>query len=358
MNNIHYIICVTDKNKSYINKLKDFRLFGLKNIKELSVSVDLLTGPDETFFDSDITENWDSEISVKEIKTPYLNPSSKLGWYYLNEFKNLKSEWIVKIHEDSINDVFGIYKNLQDLFSPEKPNYVISEPSPYLEVYEKNILKNLNYNWDITYHEKEMFCLNQKAIDKINESSEVKKYLEERLKYEEQMQDINNIEESSLNKNRMKSKSDDIMGIIGRMTKIHPAHGYVFTHESRVCNFSLFGGPYCHVHLNSNVEKIYYKYKSDIIKSILTKEQEEISFKFESPQERIKEDLKLNKNGIITNSKKQKFGIGCIDENNLWIITSYAENIVLKADLKIEINKLKNKYEKGLFIILPKKQII
>lgn len=251
MFDINFVIPICDNTKHYFNRFIDLKKYCFVNIKDRKIKVQLLIGEGEDFYGHNLINGWDKNITVEVFKTPYLDVTQKIAYYYtqVKESDILSAKWHAKFDDDSINDVDKILYYLEDEFDWNDKIYLISEDRRELHKIDVEILHEMGYGkWmGRISHEWEGCVLSQPAMLAIKQNRESQNYLLKRS---------------------LKSGGfgDQPVGVALKFCKINAIIPDFLCFEPKISHFSLFGGHNAHIHLNLRKYdiRLYNIYKSII----------------------------------------------------------------------------------------------
>lgn len=234
---INFVLPISASKDIYLQRINDFKKFGLMNIKNHKVLVTLLVGTEKI---NDLMLNWPENVDV-EVEECQFNDVVQKVYYYFSNLKKAKAKWTAKIDDDSLNDVAGLINNLNKNFSG-KEAYIccfLNKIDYHLEN-EKRILKELNLEEWITFpnitlwHEWEASFLEDIVLNKILSNEKSIYLLKERSKFP-------------------RGVTDACLAFAARIAGIHPIDSYFTTHLPLISQFSIFGGNFNHIHFISRI---------------------------------------------------------------------------------------------------------
>lgn len=259
-------VCVQDH---YLQRLIDFKKYGLCNIGNKKVLVKLLTGRE--ILPAEAKKGWSVEteiISSNNIigypHTTHLLP--KLYNYYPNMSDETVSNarWFCRIDDDSITDVSGLVDNLDLEYDHERDYYIVTICGDDAEEhhFDKDLAKEFGYERWFSYneyfpeHEIECCILSQSAMRKIVQNETAKSFLRRRGAIHDGFGDV-------------------ALAYAARMCKIYPHKAPFLFHEPHLQYFSLFGGKLNHIHwISHDINgKLFRFYKRAVENKLCNEEQ-------------------------------------------------------------------------------------
>ena len=223
-------------DRRYSQRLMDFKKLGVLNVNNRKVIVKLLVG-DETP-PKDALTGWPENVVVEVESGPYRHVASKIGHYYATrtEENAHSARWFAKVDDDSLNDIDGFVTNLDNEFDCEREYYIVTELRDDLESAETAVLKRQGYGrWlDIpkkrtVYHEWEANVISHAAMLRMVQNPASIAFLKERAAMQEGF-------------------GDHMLAVAAKIAKIYPSDAFFMTQHALPHHFSLFGGPFNHIH--------------------------------------------------------------------------------------------------------------
>lgn len=209
----------------------DFKKYGLMNIKDHTIRLVIAASKNN---DIDFLKiGWDDKIEVVVHETPYEHIAQRIYDYYASFAKPNTAKWYVRMDEDSITDIGGLYENLERAFDSEKDYHIGGDFNDDIQDIERKILENLGFGWwlrsGVLKHEHEMSVTSRSAMEKILNGEKSKEYFKIRRQFED-------------------GYGDHGLCLAARMNKIYHASAYFISKEPEIKNLSIFGGYLNHIH--------------------------------------------------------------------------------------------------------------
>ena len=228
------IACPADANvKHILDRFTDFKKWGFLNIGNTKIKLYLLASSDNN--ELLLISGWPEGVDVEVIITPYKHVAQRNYYYYHKIIKPDTANWYIRLDEDSMTDIGGLMKTLDKFFDPERDYHIAGTVHIESDETEMTVLKALGYSSWFTHesnyppHEHEISITSNAAIKRIFSNRATQKYFKLRLEF-------------------ASGPGDQGLCYCARMSKIHPYQSNFLTHEPNICQFSIFGGPYHHIH--------------------------------------------------------------------------------------------------------------
>lgn len=233
--------------KKYQSRFRDFKKYGLLNIKDKKIKVNIILSNSEEI--SDIKENWPTGVSV-HVQTEFNKNSyvQNIHNFFLNfNLEKINSRWIVKLDDDSITDVSGLVDNLDRFYNYEEPFYLAASCNRFENSggFGKEywcLPQHLDYLNKLKDYKNLIFLLNHEVECCIISSAGLKRILTNR---------------DSLDLIRERTKvpcgcTDITLAFAAAMAKLYPIDCPFLTHLPELQKFSFVtGGIKNHIHLIS-----------------------------------------------------------------------------------------------------------
>jgi len=335
-------ICADER---YLQRLWDFKRYGLTNIGNKKVLVKLAAGTEK--FPNDIFKNWpvDVEVITNNIQSNHIIP--KLYHYYANMTENdvARARWFCKLDDDSITDVAGLVDNLDWDYDYQRDYYIVTfyfgPPTMQEHLIDVKLAKEFGFekwfeNGDEGYpeHEVEACILSQTTMQRIVTNNTAKKFLLKRAHISDGFSDI-------------------ALGYAARMCKVCATKSRYICQNALLWNFSPMGGKMNHVHWlshDTNTE-LFNIWKKKVNNTLCEKTDNIIKKDFVLTRgNKLPITIRFCQNGTIWSSEHTPVKFWYIEGNFLSLVSANGE----------KNNKLFFKREKQEFIgkkmfIHPKK---
>ena len=220
-------------------RLIDFKKFGLYNTENLSIHISFLASKDCGNEIEFLKKGWSENIVVDVINCNYSHVAQRICNYYASEAKKDFAKWYVRMDEDSITDVGGLFTNLQKNFDYKREYHIGARFLNDAFATDQMILKKLGYGfWYIEnttglvsapLHEQEIGITSLAAMNMVLENRMCSKYFNLRKEFAE-------------------GYGDHPLALACRMCKIYPCEAGFITYENLLSRHSIFGGHLNHVH--------------------------------------------------------------------------------------------------------------
>ncbi len=235
MYDISFIMPVCDLTKHYFMRYMALKKYCFVNVGEHKLRIKLLVGPREDFYGQDITKGWPDFITPEIVETPYVDAAQKICYYHatMSPEEIMSARWHAKFDDDTANDISQLMYYLQEEFDYTENNYLVTELRTELHEIDVGILHEMGYgHWvhrERIQHEWEGCIVSQTAMLKIIQNEKAIEYLKRRMAIPGGF-------------------GDQPVGIALKFCKINaicPGFLCVWCCPGK---FSLFGGPFCHIH--------------------------------------------------------------------------------------------------------------
>ena len=317
----------------YLQRLNNFKEYGLLNVASKKVLLTLLVGNEEIQgILNDWPENVEVEVVGSERQFPYHtvelanhrnHRTMKIVEYFLNyDPQKLKDVcWIAKFDDDSMNDISNLVNNLNTDYDHTREYYIVTEFRTDIELIDAESLRLAGYKrWLVSngntakgiFHELEGSIMSNTALQRILNTPDAVQYLKNRL-------------------HRAAGHTDVPLAHAARIAKICSSEAYFITQHPAIGLFSFFGnGPFNHIHYvaadrNPGVFKVIKKMMG----------------KGEKYNGKNKEIYDLFKNGEFifgnTQTPARPFGVMSFSESGVILNGSHNESIWHVKNGNIEI---------------------
>lgn len=172
---VEFVVPVCSK---YMDRIDDFKKYGLVNIKDRRVLLTLILSAEQI---EGLKEGWPEGVVPNAVENERPNFVSNVYRYFLDSPK--RSRWIVKMDDDSCTDVDGLLANLDEFYEWEEPCYLANCPHTYKgpeaslsDLYKKHIGNNFVF----LSNEIECSIFTNVTLNKIRENERSYKFLKER----------------------------------------------------------------------------------------------------------------------------------------------------------------------------------
>jgi len=109
--------------KKYEQRFRDFKKYGIINVKNKKVLVNLLVERDDKI--DDLESGWHSGVDVNVVRLGGNYVTNTFNFFVNNiDVSNPRSRWVMKCDDDSYTDIDGLIKNLEDYYDYRKPFYL------------------------------------------------------------------------------------------------------------------------------------------------------------------------------------------------------------------------------------------
>lgn len=224
-----------------IARLNYFKEFGLANIKDRKVLLNIILSDDDI---PEIEKGWNKNIDVNVVRSDNKCHVANLYKFYVDiDLDKSSSRWFIRIDDDSCTDVDGLVSNL-DLYYDYKTPFYLGNLNPFslalggegwvFQKY-KNLLEEYEKIAGSLKNEVECGVLSNAALIKILSNERSRKLLECRSQQEGGF-------------------GDCVVALASAMAKIYPIDCPFITYRPLVHEFSILGGIYNHIHMISPEE--------------------------------------------------------------------------------------------------------
>lgn len=225
---VEFVVPVCSK---YMERIDDFKKYGLVNIKDRRVLLTLILSAEQI---EGLKEGWPEGVVPNVVENERSDFVSNVYRYFLDSPK--RSRWIVKMDDDSCTDVNGLIARLDEFYEWEEPCYLATSITTFVRGREHS-LKEIYENYFeefylIMKHEYECSIFTNALLDKIRKNEKSNRFLTQR---------------SSL----AGGATDIALAFASTLAKV-PVSSFPFSsHLALIENFSLVGGYLNHIHLIS-----------------------------------------------------------------------------------------------------------
>jgi hypothetical protein len=235
------IIVPCHLSERYLERIYDFRNYGLLNIKKTKIKVFLLTGSSSV--PEDLRSGWPCDIEFVSSKSFFDGP--KVYDFILNLTSEdvKKYRWWLKVDDDSVTDISSQIKRMDEEFDWTRPEYVFGDYGVTTErVFEEAIKKTKHKDRffhpttdgiQIFHHEFESCAISSPCMQKIIEDEECRLFLKILVLPENDFRQCYH---------------DQGLAVAARFVKVHGSTSFFMTRHPLIDNFSLFGGRFSHIH--------------------------------------------------------------------------------------------------------------
>jgi hypothetical protein len=221
----------------YLSRFEDFKKYGLVNIKERKIRVNLVISGEDL---NGLELGWDPKIEIRCIKYESTNYVGNLYRFYLDlNPDNIESRWIIRLDDDSCTDIDGLLSNLDLFYDCDHPYHLGklndfkdglagNEGRVYLKY--KHLMQEYENIAPLMKNEVECGITSRAAIAKILKN------------------------ERSFNLLKFRSEleggyGDCVLAIAAAMAKVYPIDCPFLTEYPLIEDFSLLGGVKNHIHM-------------------------------------------------------------------------------------------------------------
>jgi len=252
---IEFVLPVAGSAQKWLDRLEDFKKYGLHNINTARTLITILPGDHEI---EDLDKGWPCNFRI--VRTKENNAAQKIYEFYskykASDINHIR--WSCKLDDDSMTNVDKLVNDLDIYYDHERDYYLVSDLNFDSKVY-KDVLEEFGFkNWFIggtlnervrddysdakgdrkfeLAHEHEACIISQCTMQKMYENKTVRKMLK-----------------------RMSEKpggyGDHGVAYAARIIKVHPLDCQFMTAHPAVKEFSVFGGRFHHIHYIHREEK-------------------------------------------------------------------------------------------------------
>lgn len=226
------ILMPTETSSDVIkNRIADFKKYGLTEIGDHKLRLICLTskGNDPAILET----GWPEGVTVDVVETPYNHVAQRIYYFYDKLIDPDSAKWFMRLDEDSMNDIGGIMKNLENYFDPDREYHIGGEFNFDYVATEYNILKSLGFGWwfdlEIPPHEHEVSITSQAAMKRIFSTQKAKDYFRLRHMFAD-------------------GHGDHGLCFAARMSKIYHTSVRFLSREPYLIHYSKYGGKLNHIH--------------------------------------------------------------------------------------------------------------
>lgn len=226
------------------DRIEDFKKYGIFNTSGRRVLVTAVLSDDEEI--EGLEDGWREGVELRTRRNKCPDHVSNLYRFYADlRPEDLKSRWIMRIDDDSCNDIGGLMENLDMLYDWE----------------DKCYLGDLNdFSCAISSKEGEVYPEYRHMLGKMGGISRL-------LKNEVECGIISRAgilhmlkNKKCMNLIRQRSElrggyTDCVVALAAAMCKLHPVQCPFISHLPKINEFSIFGGNLNHIHMVSRQQK-------------------------------------------------------------------------------------------------------
>jgi hypothetical protein len=227
----------------YQSRFRDFKKYGLLNIKDKKIKVNVILSNLEAIWD--IENDWPVGVDVKIItESNYCYIQNLYNFFLKFDLEKLNSRWIMKVDDDSVTDVSGLINNLDQFYDHNESYYLAANCSKFENVggygpeywclpeYVDCLEKYKQFVF-LLQHETECCVISKKGFQKILKNKEALNLLSCRSK-------------------AFGGCTDCTLAFASSIAKVYPIDCPFLTHLPELQKFSLLpGGFKNHIHLIS-----------------------------------------------------------------------------------------------------------
>lgn len=226
----------------YLDRLRDFKKYGLINLRGTKIKVFLLCGSDQVPKDLK-EETWPYEVSFVHSERFFDGPKLYDFMTKINARLASRYRWWMKVDDDSVTDISNQLLKLDEEFDWKRAEYIFGDYGPGTERIFENAIRKTKYaarffepnvlDKQIWHHEFESCVMSSSCFQMILEDEE----------------SIAFFRILSSPENDMKTCwHDQGLAAAARFNKIHGSTCLFMTSRPLINNFSLFGGRFTHMH--------------------------------------------------------------------------------------------------------------
>jgi hypothetical protein len=245
----------------YLDRIYDFRKYGLLNIGDKKVKVFLLVGSNA--IPEELRSGWRYEVEFVSSKGSFDGPKVYDFVLGLSSEDVKKYRWWLKLDDDSATDVVSQVNRMDEEFDWERPEYVFGDHRGGVErIFEEAIKKTKHKNRflgpnsrekQIFFHEFNSSVMSSPCMQRIIEDEECRKFLGMLTAPE------NNVKQCW---------HDQGLAVAARFVKIHGCICPFMTCLPLVDDFSLFGGRFTYIHWIHRLSKEWPHFESKLLKAL------------------------------------------------------------------------------------------
>lgn len=226
----------------YLDRLRDFKKYGLINVGSSKIKVFFLCGSDEV--PEDLKEHaWPYEVNFVHSERFFDGP--KLYEFVANMDVSLACghRWWMKVDDDSVTDITNQLLKLDEEFDWTRAEYIFGDYGPGTERVFEDAIRKTKYasrffepnvlDKQIWHHEFESCVMSSPCLKMMLEDEESVSFFKTL---------------SSPNSDMRTCWHDQGLAAAARFNKIHGSTCLFMTSRPLINNFSLFGGRFTHVH--------------------------------------------------------------------------------------------------------------
>jgi len=280
----------------YLQRLNDYKRYGLFNFANRKVHLSLLVG---TEYHEDFYNGWPISVAVDVLSSPLNHEACKVYHYYSKEL--ISADWYARFDDDSITNVDDLLSFLENNYESKEKFYISNELADDVNKVEEQIIDEFSISNKRFYHEVEASILSKSAIESIVKNDLAKKILERRS-------------------NIAYGWTDQCLALAASVCKIYPVHAMVmsknpFITEMFKCN------TFFHIHKVSRDNLALFSF----VKSFMDNDAHEFAgnYKFE----RVKSDndlffanLKLLSSGLVSENNHSNESVWSFCDNTIYLI--------------------------------------
>jgi hypothetical protein len=225
--------------KKYEQRIHDFKKFGIMNVGENKIFLNLIVSNDEKI--DDIEVGWPENVDVKVCVMASSNYVGNV-FKFISEIypQDLRSRWIARLDDDSSTDIGGLIKNLDEFYDHNKDFYLASAcfddilMSPEIQILDQ-------YEIEMGAHRKILFNLRHEIECCVLSATAVKTIFSNKMSVE-------------LLKKRScvdGGVTDVALALAAAMAKVYPIECPFLSHLPHVSEFSIANGMLNHIHMVS-----------------------------------------------------------------------------------------------------------
>lgn len=234
---IEMVVPVCLKLKS---RTEDFKKYGIINTSSKKVLVTLIASNNEEI--EGLGEGWPEGVETRVLKNKCPDHVSNLYRYYCElKQEDLNSKWIMRLDDDSCNDIGGLIDSLESMYDWE----------------DKFYLGDLN-NFDCALHagESHVFPDYKHLLgDLVGLAPSLKNETECGIVSHGAIKHVlNNQKAMGLLRQRAELRGgfgDCVFALAAALAKLYPVNCPFVSHRPLINEFSLFGGRFKHIHMVS-----------------------------------------------------------------------------------------------------------
>lgn len=303
-------------------RLDDFKKFGLHNSESLKVHISFLATPQSDQSSRFLSLYWPENIDVDVIELKNKNVVQKIYHYYEKIIKKNFAKWYIRIDEDSMTDLQGLYDNLNRSFDHDREYHIGARWLYDVCDTDRIILKKLGYDWwykrftnyDLSYapaHEQEIGITSVAAINKVLDNPDCQKYFKLRSEFSE-------------------GYGDHGLAFACRMCKIYNSEAFFLSYLPEINYFSIFSGHYNHIHWVGRDRNKKYMEWMEIFKKKICHDLLGKIFLFGNEEEKFM--IEFQENNTIKNfdqNNDDKSGLWCENNDKIYILYNKCEELIV-----------------------------